>query len=137
QLDAVAEADAARRQRQGAARDATRAREAALAALAAWMRDFMQIARVALRDRPQLLQMLGAKTPAARPAARPTAPSVASVDAPAVEGAAPAAVSRTLTAEAQGVRSTASRRNGIKLAAVSEERRAGGGSGRGVERQRS
>src|SRR5262245_25854434 len=30
QLDAVAEADAARRQRQGAARDATRAREAAL-----------------------------------------------------------------------------------------------------------
>src|SRR5262249_24240580 len=68
QLDGVAEADAARRQRQGAARDATRAREAALAALAAWMRDFMQIARVALRGRPQLLQMLGAKASAARPA---------------------------------------------------------------------
>ena len=33
QLDAVAEADAARRQRQGAARDATRSRDAALAAL--------------------------------------------------------------------------------------------------------
>jgi hypothetical protein len=52
QLDAVAQSDAARRQRQGAARDATRARDAALAALADWMRDFMQIARVALRDRP-------------------------------------------------------------------------------------
>jgi hypothetical protein len=70
QLDAVAQSDSARRQRQGAARDAKRARDVALAALAGWMRDFMQVARVALRDRPQLLEMLGAHAPARRRAAR-------------------------------------------------------------------
>src|SRR5262249_4685941 len=45
QVAAAADSDAARRQRQGEARDATAARDAALAALDAWMRDFMQVAR--------------------------------------------------------------------------------------------
>lgn len=120
QLDAVAQGDAVRRQHQGAAREATRARDAALAALGYWMRDFMQVARVALRDRPQLLQMLGANASAARPAARPPASSATNVETPVVENAAPPADSRPLTVEDHAVRSTATRRNGTKIAAVSE-----------------
>lgn len=120
QLDAVAQGDAVRRQRQGAAQDATRARDVALAALANWMRDFMQIARVALRDRPQLLEMLGMSSKAARPAARPPASSAASVETSVVASVALLADSRSLTVEDHVVRSTAAKRNGTKLAAVSE-----------------
>jgi hypothetical protein len=80
----------------------------------------MQIARVALRDRPQLLQMLGASSKAARPAARPHTGSVASAEMPVAGGAAPLAASRPLTVEDQAVISGAGRRNGTKLAGVSE-----------------
>jgi hypothetical protein len=62
QVEAVVAGNAARRRHQGAARDATRARGVAMAALDAWMRDFIQIARVALRDRPQFLGKLGVAT---------------------------------------------------------------------------
>jgi hypothetical protein len=37
----------------------TRQRDAAFAALEAWMRDFVKVARVALKGRPQLLAQLG------------------------------------------------------------------------------
>jgi hypothetical protein len=83
------------------------------------MRDFMQIARVALRDRPQLLQMLGANALTVRPAARPSAGTVASVGASVVENAAPLSNGRPLTGD-QAAHTAASRRNGTKLAAVSE-----------------
>lgn len=120
QVEAVAESDVVRRKRQGAARDTTSARDAALAALAGWMRDFVQVARVALRDRPQLLEMMGIKARAARSAVRPSAGSAASVETPVIETAAPLADSRPLTAEDHVVRSSAAKRNGTKLAAVSE-----------------
>jgi hypothetical protein len=42
-----------------AAREATQRRAVAMRRLNAWMRDFRGIARIALRDRPQLLEKLG------------------------------------------------------------------------------
>ena len=120
QLHTVAQSDAARRQRQGAARDAKRARDAALAALTGWMRDFMQVARVALRDRPQLLEMLGAHAPAARRAAHPSPATAAGVAAPAIEGATPLPDTRPLLADDLSSGSAAAKRNGTTLAAVSE-----------------
>jgi hypothetical protein len=68
QVDAVGEGEALWRQRQGAARDATRVRDEAIAALDAWMRKFTRVARVAFEDRPQLLEQLGIKTRGARAA---------------------------------------------------------------------
>lgn len=50
---------AAQQQRKGTAQDATSARDNALDALNFWMRDFRAIMRVALKDRPQLLEKLG------------------------------------------------------------------------------
>src|SRR4051812_46054598 len=50
---------AGRQRHQGAAQESTRARDDALAALDAWMSDFVQIARVALQARPQLLEKIG------------------------------------------------------------------------------
>ena len=60
QVAAVAAGNVARRSQQGAARQATATRDAALAALQRWMRDFVAIARVALADQPQLLEKLRA-----------------------------------------------------------------------------
>lgn len=43
----------------GESQDATKSKDAALAALEIWMHDFYDVARIALRDRPQLLESLG------------------------------------------------------------------------------
>jgi hypothetical protein len=59
QVETVADRHAAQRQQRGVAQDATRARNAALAELDNWMSDFKTIARVALKDRPQLLEQIG------------------------------------------------------------------------------
>jgi hypothetical protein len=108
QFEAAAQADATRRQRQGTAQYATRERNAALAALASWMHDFRQVARVALRDKPQLLHMLGANPQSARRAAHPLPATLASQAAPLPNGQLPAA------------EQPAAKRNGTTLAAVSE-----------------
>ena len=55
----------------GAAQQATREQDAALHALDAWRAQYIKIARVALRYKPQLLEKIGvaartAKTPALR-----------------------------------------------------------------------
>lgn len=58
----VAALESARSQREiesSAAQDATQNREEALTALERWMRDFVAIARLALEENPQRLEMLG------------------------------------------------------------------------------
>ncbi|HEX9372025.1 MAG TPA: hypothetical protein VF897_13510, partial [Roseiflexaceae bacterium] len=82
QMDVVGASDAQRRQCKGAAQDATRLRDEAVAALEAWMSDFMQIARVALQDRPQFLEKLGLAATAGRTAARAPTPIVTNVAPP-------------------------------------------------------
>lgn len=59
QIEAVAACHAARRQQRGTAQNATSVRNAALTDLDIWMRDLRIIARVALKDRPQLLEQIG------------------------------------------------------------------------------
>ena len=63
QTKAMVEALATTRQRQmlcrGEAQDATEKRDAALKAMDTWMSDFRAAARVALKDNPQWLEMLG------------------------------------------------------------------------------
>jgi hypothetical protein len=120
QFNVVAQSDAARRLRQGAAGDVTQARDAALLALDAWMRDFKQIARIALRDRPQLLDMLGMDARATRRAAHSSPGAIAPVEGSVAEIAAPLPGSRALTAESHPTPSAAAKRNGTKLAAVTE-----------------
>ena len=58
-IDAVAAAYARQKQEKGKAQQATRQRDEALAALKAWMSDFMAIARIALKDDVQQLESLG------------------------------------------------------------------------------
>lgn len=58
-IDAVAAAYAHQKQEKGKAQQATRERDEALAALRAWMSDFMAIARIALKDDVQQLESLG------------------------------------------------------------------------------
>ena len=48
-----------RMQMKGDAEDATRARNVSMQALHVWMKEFYGIARIALQDRPQLLEALG------------------------------------------------------------------------------
>jgi hypothetical protein len=59
EVEMVAACYAAQRQQRGAARSTTRQRDAAIAALDAWMGDFMKIARLALRDQAPSLRKLG------------------------------------------------------------------------------
>jgi len=59
QIEAVAARHATRRQQRGTAQNATSQRDAALTELETWMRDLKTIARVALKDRPQLLEQIG------------------------------------------------------------------------------
>ena len=46
-------------QQRGTAQNATCVRDAAMTELDSWMRDLKKIARVALKDRPQLLEQIG------------------------------------------------------------------------------
>lgn len=120
-IDAVGQGHAARQHRKGAAQDTTRARDEALAALDAWMADFLKIAQVALQDRPQLLAQLGlaaasraprqsAPAPAAESVRKPPLPTATIAAAPSPAGASP---------DDGGQLSTAARRNG--RAAVGEQ----------------
>jgi len=59
QVAAVAAGAVAQQASKGTAQETTRARDAALAALNRWMRDFLAIARIALADQPQGLEQLG------------------------------------------------------------------------------
>jgi hypothetical protein len=56
---AVADGMVAQHGRKAAAQETTRARDTALRALDRWMRDFMSIARIALKAQPQALEKLG------------------------------------------------------------------------------
>jgi hypothetical protein len=59
EIEAVAARHASRSQQRGIAQNATSVRDAALTDLDTWMRDLKIIARVALKDRPQLLEQIG------------------------------------------------------------------------------
>jgi len=48
-----------RMQEKGEAEEATSSRNASIKALKVWMNDFRYVARMALRDNPQLLEALG------------------------------------------------------------------------------
>ena len=43
----------------GESQDATKAKDAAFAKIADWMREFYAVAKIALDDRPQLLESIG------------------------------------------------------------------------------
>jgi len=58
-LEALGNARNQRLQRKGEAEEATRMRDASLRKLKSWMKDFRTIARVALKDSPQLMEALG------------------------------------------------------------------------------
>ncbi|MEK6478443.1 hypothetical protein WJR50_12945 [Catalinimonas sp. 4WD22] len=58
-VQAVADARNQRMMRKGEAEEATRMRNESIKALKIWMRDFRYIARIALKDSPQLLEALG------------------------------------------------------------------------------
>jgi hypothetical protein len=59
EVEMVAACYAAQRKQRGVARSTTRQRDAAIAALDAWMGDFIKIARLALRDQPPSLKKMG------------------------------------------------------------------------------
>jgi hypothetical protein len=61
----------------GAAQQATRDQKAALTAQAAWLAQYLKIARVALRDKPQLYEKLGGVARSSRTAAQRQAPKKA------------------------------------------------------------
>ena len=111
QVDAVGAGNAARRQRKGAAQDATRMRDDALTALDAWMSDFTKIARVALKGRPQLLEKVGIAAPV-RSAAR--IPAVRDEGTPTSEAASVIPDSHPLIAKHRDGS------NGAKVAAMPE-----------------
>lgn len=58
-IDAFEAADLKQEAAKGSAQQATREQDAALAALDAWRAQYVKIARVALRGKPQLLEKLG------------------------------------------------------------------------------
>ena len=58
-VEAVATTRNQRMMRKGEAEEATRARNQSIKALKLWMKDFRAMARIALRDHPQLLESLG------------------------------------------------------------------------------
>jgi hypothetical protein len=78
----------------GAAQQATRDQKAALTAQTRWLAQYLKIAKVALRDKPQLYEKLGG---AARSC--PTAQRQAARTAAAARAAKPAASEPTLVAE--------------------------------------
>lgn len=58
-VNAFEEALRVRRKEDGDAQDATYRRNEAMSAMDQWVRDFRDVAKIALRDRPQLLERLG------------------------------------------------------------------------------
>lgn len=90
QVDAVGECEMARRQRRGAARDATRMRDEAITALDSWMKDFTKIAHLAFQNWPQFLEKLGIKARRARAATHTPVSAAPSAVAFAVEASTPA-----------------------------------------------
>jgi hypothetical protein len=80
QLNLVAASHATRQQRKGAAQDATHQRDLAIAALHSWMGDFVKVARVALQDRPQLLEKIGVPAHKRRAARSSTLPPTLAAD---------------------------------------------------------
>ncbi|MGB3779640.1 MAG: hypothetical protein WA960_14865 [Tunicatimonas sp.] len=65
-LDALVALRNRRKQLKGDAEEATRSRDLSLRALRLWMKEFYGIARVALADKPQLLEVLGIKVKSER-----------------------------------------------------------------------
>lgn len=65
-LDALVALRNRRKQLKGNAEEATRNRNRSLRALRLWMKEFYGIARVALADKPQLLEVLGIKVKSER-----------------------------------------------------------------------
>lgn len=59
QIEALGELNSRQETEKGEAQEATEERDAAVAALDAWMRDFRDVARIALADRPQQLEKIG------------------------------------------------------------------------------
>jgi hypothetical protein len=102
QLATVLEQNATRWRRKGAARDATIARDQARAELAAWLRDFVKVARIVCKGQPQLLDKLGIPPRAQDRAVR--VPTISSSAAP--------APSRPETLSAAEEPPTTGRRNG-------------------------
>lgn len=74
-IDALDADNATQQQRRERAREATRQRDEALAALARWMRDFRPIARAALKNWPQFLETLSPAPRNERIAARRAVPA--------------------------------------------------------------
>ncbi len=58
-IDAVEQANTIQETEKGEARQATQDRDAAIDALTDWLDDYLNIARIALEDQPQLLETLG------------------------------------------------------------------------------
>lgn len=58
-IESIVESRRERLQKTGEAQDATQKRDDVRRALRTWVTDFRAIARVALRDEPQLLEALG------------------------------------------------------------------------------
>jgi len=72
-ITAFESANQAQEAAKGAAHQATREQDAALAALRDWLAQYIKIAKVALRDRKQLLEKLGVLTTSGgRPTKKPT-----------------------------------------------------------------
>ena len=110
QVEQVSGAASTRGRQRAIAKDATRQRDAALAALDAWMADFRKIARVALHDQPAMLEKLELTTRGVR---RPSTP----LSSGSTSGGTLAAPDGTavLSSETRPAEKQAARRNGRAL----------------------